>query len=105
MRLGTAAACVALALTVDAMVGLGAACADPIADASAGQDALNKGDLSGAINLFTRAIDSRSLPRAGLESAYVERATAYAGLHRYDLALADLDFAQTISPDDPDGRG
>ena len=105
MRLGTAAACVALALMVDASLGLGAACADPIGDASAGQDALNKGDLNGAINLFTRAIDSRSLPRAGLESAYVERATAYAGQHRYDLALADLDFAQTISPDDPDARG
>ena len=35
----------------------------------------------------------------------MERATAYAGLHKYDLALADLDFAQTISPDDPDARG
>src|ERR1022692_734444 len=104
MKLGTAAACAALALT---SVGLsaGAASADPIGDASAGQDALNKGDLSTAINLFSRAIDSHGLPRAGLESAYVERATAYAGLHKYDLALADLDFAQTLSPDDPDARG
>jgi tetratricopeptide (TPR) repeat protein len=99
MKLRTAAACAALALTA------GVAFADPIGDASAGQDALNKGDLNSAVGLFSRAIDSRGLPRAGLESAYVERATAYAGLHKYDLALADLDFAQTISPDDPDARG
>jgi tetratricopeptide (TPR) repeat protein len=105
MRLGTAAACIALALTAGAALGLNAARADPIGDAGAGQDALNKGDLNTAIILFSRAIDSHGLPRAGLESAYVERATAYAGQHKYDLALADLDFAQTISPDDPDARG
>jgi tetratricopeptide (TPR) repeat protein len=105
MRLGTAAACVALALTFDMALSAGVALADPIGDASAGQDALNKGDLNTAISLFSRAIDSHGLPRAGLESAYVERATAYAGLHKYDLALADLDSAQSISPDDPDARG
>jgi len=99
MKLRTAAACAALALTA------GVAFADPIGDASAGQDALNKGDLNTAVAMFSRAIDSHGLPRAGLESAYVERATAYAGQHKYDLALADLDFAQTISPDDPDARG
>ncbi|HXQ16285.1 MAG TPA: tetratricopeptide repeat protein [Caulobacteraceae bacterium] len=106
MKLGIAATLAALVLTASlAIAGGGAALADPIADASAGQDALNKGDLNGAVSLFTRAIDSRGLPRAGLESAYVERATAYAGLHKYDLAIADLDLAQQISPDDPDARG
>jgi tetratricopeptide (TPR) repeat protein len=105
MKLGTAATCAALALSASLAVAAGAVMADPIGDAGAAQDALNKGDLNGAVSLFSRAIDSRSLPRAGLESAYVERATAYAGLHKYDLALADLDFAQQISPDDPDARG
>jgi tetratricopeptide (TPR) repeat protein len=99
MKLGIAAGVAALALTA------GVAFADPVGDAQAGQDALNRGDLRTAVAMFTRAIDSRGLPRQGLESAYVERATAYAGLHQYDLALADLDFAQTISPDDPDARG
>ena len=99
MKLGTAAACAALALTA------GVAMADPVGDAQAGQDALNRGDLNTAVALFSRAMDSQGLPRHGLESAYVERATAYAGLHQYDLALADLDFAQAIAPDDPDARG
>ena len=103
MKLGTATA--ALTLIMSVAIAAGGAQADPIADAGAGQDALNKGDLNTAIGMFSRAIDSHGLPRAGLESAYVERATAYAGLHRYDLALADLDFAQQISPDDPDARG
>jgi tetratricopeptide (TPR) repeat protein len=105
MKLGIAAAYAALALTATLAAAAGGACADPVADAGAGQDALNKGDLNSAVALFSRAIDSHSLPRAGQESAYVERATAYAGLHKYDLALADLDFAQQISPDDPDARG
>jgi tetratricopeptide (TPR) repeat protein len=94
-----------MALSVSVALTAGAALADPVGDAGAGQDALNKGDLNSAIALFSRAIDSRALPRQGLESAYVERATAYAGLHRYDLALADVDFALAISPDDPDARG
>jgi tetratricopeptide (TPR) repeat protein len=99
MKLGIVAICAALALSA------GVALADPVADAQAGQEALNKGDLNTAIAMFSRAIDSRALPRQGLESAYVERATAYAGQHKYDLALADLDLALAISPDDPDARG
>jgi tetratricopeptide (TPR) repeat protein len=105
MKLGTAAGWAALALSMSVALSAGAALADPVGDAGAGQDALNKGDLNSAIALFSRAIDSRGLPRQGLESAYVERATAYAGLHKYDLALADVDFALAISPDDPDARG
>ena len=105
MKLGTAAAWAALALSASVGLTAGAAFADPVGDAGAGQDALNKGDLNSAVNLFSRAIDSHGLPRAGLESAYVERATAYAGLHKYDLALADVDFALSISPDDSDARG
>ena len=105
MKLGTAAAWAALALSVSVALTAGVACADPVGDAGAGQDALNKGDLNSAVNLFSRAIDSHGLPRQGLESAYVERATAYAGLHKYDLALADVDFALSISPDDSDARG
>src|SRR5271168_992276 len=105
MKLAIAGACAALALTAALAAAAGGACADPVADAGAAQDALNKGDLNGAVSLFSRAIDSHGLPRAGLESAYVERATAYAGLHKYDLALADVDFALAISPDDPDARG
>jgi tetratricopeptide (TPR) repeat protein len=105
MKLGTAAAWAALALSASMGLTAGRAFADPVGDASGGQDALNKGDLNTAVALFSRAIDSHGLPRQGLESAYVERATAYAGLHRYDLALADVDFALAMSPDDQDARG
>src|SRR5580698_6721481 len=46
MKLGTAAVWAALALSVGAALTAGGACADPIGDAGAGQDALNKGDLN-----------------------------------------------------------
>jgi tetratricopeptide (TPR) repeat protein len=78
--------------------------ADSVSDARGGQDALNRGDPSAAVALFTRAIDARGLSQDGQESAYVERATAYVSLRQFDLALADLDLAQLISANDPDAR-
>ena len=57
MKRGIAAACRALALGAGLILTAGAASADPIGDASGGQDALNKGDLNTAVALFSRAID------------------------------------------------
>jgi tetratricopeptide (TPR) repeat protein len=82
----------------------GVACADAVSDAKAGQDALNRNDNAGAVALFSRAIDSHGLSQDGQESAYVERATAFMAMRQFDLALADLDLAQSISPDDPDAK-
>jgi tetratricopeptide (TPR) repeat protein len=79
----------------------GVASADPVSDAQAGQDALNRNDYLTAVAAFTRAIDSRRLAPSDLEGVYVERAAAYAGLRQFDWALADLDLAAAITPNDP----
>jgi tetratricopeptide (TPR) repeat protein len=79
-----------------------AALADGLSDANAGLDALNRGDYSAAVRLFTQAINTGQLSSADKELAYVKRAQAYLGEKNNKLALADLDKAQELDPSDKD---
>lgn len=82
-----------------AMLLVSAARADGVGDANAGMAALDRGDYAEAVRLFTKALDG-NLSSADKESAYVERAKAYLGGQRTDLALADLDRALKLDPSD-----
>jgi tetratricopeptide (TPR) repeat protein len=74
--------------------------ADPLGDAKAGLEALNRGDNDAAIRLFNRAIESSALAPSDRELALVKRAEAYAAEGNGMLALADLDQAQQLDPND-----
>jgi tetratricopeptide (TPR) repeat protein len=74
--------------------------ADPLGDAKAGLEALNRGDNDAAIRLFNRAIESGALAPSDRELALVKRAEAYAAEGNGVLALADLDQAQQLDPND-----
>jgi tetratricopeptide (TPR) repeat protein len=74
--------------------------ADPLSDAKAGLEALNRGDNEAAIHLFTQALDSGGMTSADRELAYVKRAEAYAAEHNTAQSLADLDQAQALYPND-----
>jgi tetratricopeptide (TPR) repeat protein len=91
-----AALCIAASLVLSPTAS-GAGAAD---DANAGMDALNAGQYAKAIQLFTRAIQSKKLAAADLESAYVERGKAYLGEHNTKLSLADFDRALKLNPGD-----
>jgi tetratricopeptide (TPR) repeat protein len=80
------------------------ALAGPIEDANAGLAALQGGDNDGAIALFTRALDSGRLHGEDQEFAYAARGQAY--LNKADLsrAIADLDRARQMKPDDKDAQ-
>lgn len=75
---------------------------DGLKDANAGEDALRLGDYSKAIELFTRAINSGELSPSDKKSAYIERAKAYFGQHDNTSAMADLDSAAKLNPNDGD---
>jgi tetratricopeptide (TPR) repeat protein len=79
-----------------------AALANGLSDANAGMDALKHSDYDTAVRLFTQAIASGELSPADIELAYVKRAQAYIGQKHNDLALADLDQAQKLDPNDKD---
>jgi Tfp pilus assembly protein PilF len=86
---------------VAAMLGA-AAHAGGIDDGNAGLAALQQGDNDGAIVLFTRALGSGGLRGDDREFAYANRGVAY--LNKGDLAsaIADLDKARQMKPDDAD---
>jgi tetratricopeptide (TPR) repeat protein len=93
---------IAIVLITTLMISVSVARADGLSDANAGLDALNHGDYSRAVMLFTRAIKIGKLSPADKELAYVKRAQAFLGEKRADLALADLDKAQALDPKDSD---
>jgi len=74
--------------------------ADPVNDANAGLDALNKGDYAGAIRSFTQALSSDALSPADREYAYVKRGQAYLGQHATQKAKSDFDQALKLNPKD-----
>jgi tetratricopeptide (TPR) repeat protein len=76
--------------------------ADGLSDTTDGEAALVQGEYSEAVRLFTDAITKGNLWSGTMESAYVERAKAYIGERQSQLALADLDKAAEINPDDND---
>jgi tetratricopeptide (TPR) repeat protein len=81
-----------------------AAQANPIDDGNAGLTALQNGDNDQAIALFTRALASGGLKGDDREFAYANRGKAY--LNKFDIsdAIADLDRARQMKPDDVDAQ-
>ena len=69
-------------------------------DANAGLDALGRGDYATAVRLFTKALRAGNLSASDRELAFVRRAQAYIGQQRNDLALADLQQALKLDPND-----
>jgi len=81
-----------------------AANADGLADATAGQAALQSGNNDAAISLFNRAIASGALQGEFLELAYNCRGRAYLGKQNYWAAISDLDQARRLDPGDSDAQ-
>jgi tetratricopeptide (TPR) repeat protein len=73
-------------------------------DANSGLAALNRADYDGAILLFTRAINSGELEAADRENGLACRGHAYLKVGRYSQAIADLDEARRLRPDDADAQ-
>lgn len=74
--------------------------ADPLDQAQAGLDALNRGDNDAAIRLFTEALKSRALAGSDRELAYVKRAEAYLAQGDRAKALADANRALGMNSTD-----
>jgi tetratricopeptide (TPR) repeat protein len=81
-----------------------AAFANPADDGNQGLAALQQGDNDTAIAMFTRALGSRQLTGDDLEFAYANRGKAYLNKGNYSLAVADLDRARQMKPDDSDAQ-
>ena len=73
--------------------------ADGISDANAGLIALNNGNNTEAVRLFTNALGA-GLSRQDEELAYVKRAQAYFNQGQSAFAVADLERALAIDPND-----
>ncbi len=76
----------------------GVAHADGLADLNAGMAAQTRGDLDGAIQLYTRAIDSGDLTPENQVVAYNNRGGAYLDKGDQDAALRDFDAMIRIDP-------
>lgn len=96
-RLNSALAALALAMLVPA-----AAWGDAADDGNRGLTALQQGDNDTAIKLFTRALVH--LDGDDKEFAYANRGKAYLNKADYSLAIADLDRARQMKPDDADAQ-
>jgi tetratricopeptide (TPR) repeat protein len=81
------------------------ALADGASDGNAGLEALNQGDYDAAIAHFTRAIKYGGLSPDDEEFAYANRGRAYLKKADYSAAVADLDRARQMKPDDNDAQG
>jgi tetratricopeptide (TPR) repeat protein len=76
----------------------------PLEDANAGLAAMQSGDNDGAIALFNRALESGRLRGDDLEFAYAARGQAHLNKHDLPDAIADLDKARQMKPDDKDAQ-
>jgi tetratricopeptide (TPR) repeat protein len=77
--------------------------ANALSDASAGLATLQSGDNDGAIALFTRALNE-GLRGDDKEFAYASRGKAYLNKADFSDAIADLDRARQMKPDDNDAQ-
>ena len=73
--------------------------ADGVADMHAGDQAAQKQDWGGAVRLYTRALDDRTLPSSDRANVYDKRGTAYYRNTDYAHAVADYSVAIKLSPD------
>jgi tetratricopeptide (TPR) repeat protein len=76
--------------------------ADAADDGNRGLAALQQGDNDTAIMLFTRALGR--LEGDDKEFAYANRGKAYLNKADYSSAIADLDRARQMKPDDADAQ-
>jgi tetratricopeptide (TPR) repeat protein len=74
--------------------------ADPLGDAKAGLSALNGGDYTASIKLFTAALDSGKLVKTDQELAHLKRGEAYLAASDPRSALADANKALDLDPQD-----
>ncbi len=65
--------------------------------------AAGRGDYAGAIERFTRALDSSELTAAQRGIVYANRGSAYDELGDFALAVADFNRVIELRPEDPDG--
>jgi hypothetical protein len=79
--------------------------ADPVADAKAGVDALNRGDDVAAIRLLTQALASGALAPSDRELAYVRRAEANLAAGNRAAALLDANQALALDASDEEAAG
>ncbi|MEJ1970646.1 MAG: tetratricopeptide repeat protein [Rhizomicrobium sp.] len=82
----------------------GGALAGGAEDGNQGLQALDQGDYDGAIRLFTHAIKFGHLAPDDEEFAYANRGRAYLKKGDYSSAVADLDTARQMKPDDNDAQ-
>jgi tetratricopeptide (TPR) repeat protein len=94
-----AAALLVLTIAIPAV-----ASANPADDGNQGLAALQQGDNDTAIKLFTRALNSGQMRGDDLEFAYANRGKAYLNKADYSSAVADLDRARQMKPDDTDAQ-
>jgi tetratricopeptide (TPR) repeat protein len=80
------------------------ASADAASDGNQGLTALQQGDNDTAIRLFSHALGSGQLSGDDLEFAYANRGKAYLNKHDLSSAIADLDRARQMKPDDTDAQ-
>ena len=57
------------------------------------------GEVDGAIRLYSQAIAADELEPHNLAVAFYNRGNAYSAKRRYDLAIADFDFAVKLNPE------
>jgi tetratricopeptide (TPR) repeat protein len=93
------AAALALAAGAPAHAGSG-----PAEDGNAGLDALGKGDYETAIKMFTRVLKSPGLSPSDKELAYSQRGIAHLKHGDSKLAVADLQKALALKPDDQEAQ-
>ncbi|MBF2097756.1 MAG: tetratricopeptide repeat protein [Gloeomargaritaceae cyanobacterium C42_A2020_066] len=78
-------------------------CSRPAALYQEGKAQLDRGEVSRAVKSLTLAL--RESPRNDLKllfEIYSQRGLAYMRLNQYEEALADLDAALALKPDDPE---
>jgi tetratricopeptide (TPR) repeat protein len=78
--------------------------AGPEDDGNAGLTALQQGDYTRAISLFTRALNSGKLSSNDKEFAYSQRGTAYLKAGKITAAITDFKRALKLKPDDQDAQ-
>lgn len=78
--------------------------ADSLADATAGNRALDTGSYNQAITLYTRALKAGDLPPEHQATAYLNRGLAHFKKNDYQAAVADFAQALRLRPDDEDAR-
>lgn len=92
--------CIALVLVTAALIAgcPASAWANAAEDVDQGTEAADGGDYDKAVELFTRAIDSRELSRSDAAAAHSKRGDAYQGKSDFSRAIADYDAAIRLDP-------